>query len=268
MVDKSEKFNWLVRVGYFSRAILYSVVGLIALTSAGKIANGTNGVFLAIEDFPAGTAILWIMVVGLTAYGLFRLCSPLFDIENEGSDAKGWGKRLGHLGSAIGHFALAFSAYKFASSDGSGSGGGGGAQEAASGVLSMEFGGIILGLLGIAFFIAAFAQAKKAYTGEFMNRISAQAPDHTRTVGAIGYAARAVVFVVIGWSLFQAGFMSAGSEQVKTLGDAVASLADDGFIFTLVAIGLIAFGILSLILARYRIIPEMGPHGKVPSFRA
>jgi len=55
---------------------------------------------------------------------------------------------------------------------------------------------------------------------------------------------------------------------VKTLGDAVASLADDGAIFTLVAIGLIAFGLLSLILARYRIIPDMGPEGKVPSFRA
>ena len=26
MVDKSEKFNWLVRVGYFSRAILYFVL--------------------------------------------------------------------------------------------------------------------------------------------------------------------------------------------------------------------------------------------------
>ena len=270
MVDKSEKFNWLVRVGYFSRAILYSVVGIIALTSAHKIADGTNGVFEAIEDFPLGTAILWIMVVGLTAYGLFRLCSPLFDIENEGSDAKGWGKRLGHLGSAVGHFALAFSAYQFASSDGGASSGsgGGGAQGAASGVLTMEFGGIILGLLGIAFFIAAFAQAKKGITGEFMNRISAQAPDHTRTLGAIGYLARAVVFVVIGWSLFQVGFMSAGSEQVKTLGDAVASLADDGAIFTLVAIGLIAFGVLSLILARYRIIPDMGPEGKVPNFRA
>ena len=50
MVDKSEKFSWLVRVGYFSRAILYSVLGLIALTSADRIAEGTNGIFLAIED--------------------------------------------------------------------------------------------------------------------------------------------------------------------------------------------------------------------------
>lgn len=266
MVDKSEKFNWLVRVGYFSRAILYSVIGIIALTSAQHVAEGTNGVFQAVEDFPAGTVILWIMVVGLAAYGLFRLCSPLFDIENEGSDAKGWGKRIGHLGSAIGHFALAYSAYKFATSGGSG--GGDGAQEAASGVLSMEFGGIILGLLGICFFLAAFAQAKKGITGEFMHRISAQAPSHTRTIGAIGFCARAVVFAVIGWSLFQAGFMSGGSEQVETLGGAVASLADDGIIFTLVAIGLLAFGLLSLILARYRIIPELDKNAGVPSFRA
>ena len=61
MVDKSEKFNWLVRVGYFSRAILYTVLGLIALTSASEIAAGTNGIFMAIEDFPLGTAILWII---------------------------------------------------------------------------------------------------------------------------------------------------------------------------------------------------------------
>ncbi len=265
MVDKSEKFSTLVRVGYFSRAILYSVLGLIALTSAGKIGQGTNGIFQAIQEFPLGTAILWLMVVGLFAYALFRFASTFFDIENHGSDTTGWGKRIGHAGSAIGHLALAYSAYKFATS---GSDSGGGAQEAASGVLSMEFGGVILGILGIAFFITAAFQAKKGVSGSFMNRISARAPSQTRMVGGIGYVARAVVFLVIGWSLFKAGFMSGGSEQVKTLGDAVASLAGEGIIFTLVAIGLLAFGLFSLVLARYRIIPDMGAHGKVPQFRA
>ena len=274
MVDKSEKFNWLVRVGYFSRAILYTMIGIIALTSAGKIAQGTNGVFRAIEDFPAGNAILWLLVVGLTAYGLFRLASTFFDIENHGSDAHGWGKRLGHAGSAIGHFALAYSAYKFATFEGPGQGSGGsggdggGAQQAASGVLSMDLGGIVLGLLGIAFFAAAFSQAKKGITGSFMHRISGQAPDFTRIIGGIGFCARAVVFTVIGWSLFSAGFLSGGSQQVKTLGDAVASLSDTGFLFTIVAIGLLLFGIFSLILARYRIIPDMSSNGKVPAFRA
>ena len=265
VVDKSEKFSWLVRVGYFSRAVLYTVVGLIALTSAGRIAEGTAGIFKAIEDFPAGIAILWIMVFGLFGYALFRFCSPLFDIENEGSDAKGWGKRIGHAGSAIGHLALSWSAFKFATDRNSG---GGGAQEAAAGVLGIEFGGVLIGLLGLTFFIAAFNQAKKGITGSFMNRISPQAPDFTRWIGGAGYLARAVVFVVIGWSLVGAGFMSKGSDQVKTIGDAVASLADNGIWFTITAIGLLLFGLFSFILARYRIIPELSSGGKVPKFRA
>ena len=278
MVDKSEKFNWFVRLGYFSRAILYFVLGLVALTNSSMIAEGTNGVFRAIEDYPAGTVILWIMVLGLIAYALFRLCSPIFDIENNGSDSKGWAKRIGHAGSAIAHFALAYSAYKFATSEGSGSsggsgsgggsGGGGGAQEAASGVLSFEFGGVVLGLLGIALLAAAVFQAKKGITGEFMNRISGQAPSFTRWLGGAGFLARGVVYTVIGWSLVKAGFMSGGSQQIKTLGDAVASLAGEGFIFTLTAIGLMLFGLFSLVLARYRIIPELDSSAGVPKFRA
>ena len=265
MIDKSENFRTLVRVGYFSRAILYTVLGLIALTSAGKIAQGTDGIFIAIEEFPAGMAILWLMVVGLSAYALFRLASTFFDIENHGSDKVGWGKRIGHAGSAIGHFALAFSAYKFATSSGSG---GNGAQDAAAGILSVTLGGAVLGILGLLFFVAAFAQAKKGITGSFMNRISPQAPVSTRWLGGAGFLARAAVFIVIGWSLVKAGFMSSGTDQIKTLGDAVASLSGEGFVFTLVAAGLLVFGIFSFILARYRIIPDMDTHGRIPSFRA
>ena len=61
--------------------------------------------------------------------------------------------------------------------------------------------------------------------------------------------------------------MSAGSEQIKTLGDAVASLAGQGIVFTLVPIGLLVFGLFSLILARYRIIPDLGENGRVPAYR-
>lgn len=265
VVDKSEKFSTLVRIGYFSRAILYSVLGLIALTSAGRIGEGTNGIFQAIRDFPLGTAILWLMVVGLLAYALFRFSSTALDVEHHGTDSTGWATRIGHAGSAIGHLALAYSAYKFATS---GSDNGGGAQEAASGVLAVEFGGIVLGLLGIAFFATAAFQAKKGITGSFMNRISHRAPSQTRWIGGAGYLARAVVFLIIGWSLFKAGFMSGGSDQIKTLGDAVASLAGEGIVFTLVAIGILAFGLFSLVLARYRIIPDLGAEGRVPSFRA
>lgn len=264
-IDKSEKFTWAVRVGYFSRAILYSLLGFIALTNTQQIADGTNGIFRAIQDFPAGTAILWLMVLGLIAYALFRLCSPLFDIENEGSDKKGWAKRLGHAGSAIGHFALAYSAFAFATSSQGSSGGG--AQQAASGVLSFEFGGAVLGVLGLILFLAGAFQFKKAFTGEFMRRIGPGAPNGTRILGGAGYAARGIVYFVIGLSLVKAGFGSGSAGQIKTLGDAVASLADNGLWLNITAIGLLMFGLFSLVLARYRIIPELDESAGIPKFR-
>lgn len=264
MVDKSEKFTQLVRVGYFSRAILYGVLGLIALTGAGRIAEGTNGVMQAIEEYSAGTLVLWILVVGLVAYALFRFASTAFDIENNGSDGKGWAKRIGHAGSGIGHLLLAWSAYQFATSGSSSGGTSSGTQDAAAGVLSMSLGPVLLGLLGIALMIAAAMQAKKGYTGEFMQRISSRAPDATRLIGGAGYFARAVVYLIIGWSLVQAAWLSS-SAKVETLGGAVASLADNGAWFTLVAIGLLAFGLFSLILARYKIIPDLEASGRMPS---
>jgi hypothetical protein len=268
MVDTSEKFRWLVRLGYVAHAVLYTLLGLIALTSRERISEGAQGVFEAVRDVPAGTAILWLLVLGLVGYALFRLSSTLFDIEHHGTDKKGIAQRAGHAGSAIGHLVLAWTAYQFATSGG-GSGGseGGRAQEAAAGVLSFQFGNLVLGLLGLAFLAAAVFQAKKGVTGEFMRRISSRAPDATRWLGGAGYLARAVVFAIIGWALMQSGWFGSTGEVV-TLGGAITSLGDDGFAFTLVAIGLLMFGLFSLVLARYRTIPELDVSGRIPTFRA
>lgn len=263
MTSETGKFETLVRVGYFSRAVLYLVLGLIAFGAIGQIGKGTAGIFETVGSIPGGTLLLWVLVVGLTAYALFRFASPLFDVENKGSDAKGWAQRLGHAGSAVGHLALAWTAYKFATG---GSGGeDGGASQAAQGVLSFGLGGLAIAMLGVAFFLAALAQAEKAVTAKFMNHISNEAPDQTCLIGRLGYATRAIVFTVIGWSLIETGLLSEGSSNVKTLGEAVAALAGTGWLFTLVALGLVMFGLFSLVLARYRTIPDIdtrkGPAG-------
>lgn len=265
MQSPPHKFSTLVRVGYFSRAVLYVVLGLIGLTRASELQQGTDGIFLAIRDFTAGTVLLWLMVVGFTFYGLFRLASTVFDIEHHGNDRKGWMTRIGHAASALGHFALALTAYGFATyapADGSG------AREAAAGLLSLTLGGTVLGLLGVCFLFAAFQQVKEGLSGTFMEYISHRAPNQTRGLGTTGYLARAVVFAIIGWSLIEAGLLSGSAEGVKTLGEAVASLSGSGIWFRLVATGLLVFGLFSLILARYRIIPELDLKRRVPAFRA
>lgn len=266
MAEVSASLTPLIRIGFLARAVLYVLLGLIALTGAQSVSQGTDGIFQTIENAPAGKAVLGVLAVGLAAYGLFRLASLVFDIENNGSDGKGWAKRIGHGASAVGHFLLAWTAYKFI--EGTGSDSGEGTSEATAGVLSIEFGDIVIGLLGVAFFAAAAAQAMKGLSGEFMKRVSPDAPRATRTIGGLGYVARAVVFGVIGWSLVVAGFLAGGAENVMTLGEAVASLAGTGWLFTLTAAGLLLFGLFSAVLARWRIIPEMSAHGRVPATSA
>jgi hypothetical protein len=46
------------------------------------------------------------------------------------------------------------------------------------------------------------------------------------------------------------------SNKTKGLGEAIVALRDDGAIYTLVAIGLLLFGVFSLVMARYRVIPD------------
>lgn len=254
MIDKSDKFEWFVRLGYLSRAVLYLLLGVIALTSREKIAQGPEAAFTSAGALPGGTALLWILALGMLSYALFRFASTFFDIENHGTDKEGIAKRIGHAGSGIGHLVLAYSAYGLAS--GAPSGEGNQAERAAAGLLSVDLGALTLGLLGIAFAVAGVMQARKGITGSFMKRISRKAPQYTRAVGGMGFVTRALVFAIIGWSLIRSAWFNQSSE-VKSLGEAIASLGYNGILFTAVAAGLILFGIFSLILTWYRIVPQL-----------
>lgn len=269
MVDKSEKYRWLVHLGFAARGVVYLLLGYLFLAGTGQsqAEDGPQGVFDYLQQVPGGTPILYLCALGLIGYALYRLSSLIFDAENYGRDKKGIAQRVGHGASGLAHLVLAYTAFQFAQGKQQSSGGGGGAQEATGTILSMEFGSIVIGILGLCFLAAALAQAKKAITGEFMQRVSPSAPGFTKIIGRAGFAARTVVFAVISWSFVESAWLSSSS-QVKTLGEAVSSLRDDGVLFTLVAIGLLLFGVFSLVMARYRTVPDLDPDGKKPSYRS
>src|SRR5688500_13228558 len=113
MVDKSEKFGWLVRLGFAARGLVYLLIGVLALT-ANREQTGPEGAFNLLQGAPLGAPILYLAALGLVGYALFRLCSLLFDVENHGADGKGIAHRIGHGGSGVAHLALAWMAFQFA----------------------------------------------------------------------------------------------------------------------------------------------------------
>ena len=80
------------------------------------------------------------------------------------------------------------------------------------------------------------------------------------------FLVRHVVFLLIGWSIVKSAWFEQ-SREVMGLGEAIMALSDNGPVYTLVAAGLILFGVFSLIVARYRIIPDVGHDLRRPRFR-
>jgi hypothetical protein len=255
VVDKSEKFITLVRVGYAARGLVYLLLGYIALSTGGEAEAGGKAVFDWLQDVPLGTIVLWVMALGLVAYAAFKFISAIADVQRHGSDKKGLVTRVGEFASGCAYSFLAYACFQFATGAKSSASGEEGSQQMAGTVLSASLGPVVIGLIGLGFFVGAFMQAKGAATASFMHRVSGRAPTGIEAVGRAGYAARAVVFAIIGWSLVKSAWFSQSSE-IKGLGQALLSLRDTGPLYTVVAIGLVLFGLFSLVIARYRIIPD------------
>lgn len=258
MVDKSEKVVWMTRLGFVVRGVVYVLLGYLALSSTGSgtVGKGQSGILDYLQNVPGGTAILLSAAFGLLGYGLFRLSSALLDTENYGTDARGTAARIGHLCSAMIHFGLTWSALQFAI--GSKHDADDRTHAMVSTTLSYELGYLALGIVGLGLIGGALYQGKQAVTLDFMRRVSSQAPSLTCWLGRFGYAARAMVFLLIGWSLLRSAWLERTSEALS-LGDAILNLRDMELAYNLVALGLLLFGFFSIVVARYRIIPDLDP---------
>ncbi len=264
MTDAPEKFSWLVRFGYGGRGVVYLLLGWLALSTRARIDGGNQAVFDMLQNMPFGHIILLVLVVGLAGYVAFKVLALVCDIEHHGCDTKGWRHRLANLGGIMGYSIVAFSALRFAL----GLKHGVGESQTKATVhtaLDWSMGKVAIGVIGVCFVIAAGAQVRQAVTGHFMHRVSSRAPGWVEWLGRAGFAARAVVFAIVGWSLMRAAWWHHSSEA-KGLGEALTSLRGSGWLYTLVVIGLMMFGAFSLIVARWLIVPRVHREDLKPSF--
>lgn len=264
MADAPEKFSWLVRFGYGGRGVVYLLLGWLALGTRARVDAGNQAVFAMLQNMPLGRVALLALVAGLAGYIAFKVLCLVCDIEHHGNDMKGWRHRLANLGGIMGYSIVVYSALRFAL----GLKHGVGESQTRATVhtaLDWSLGKVAIGIVGVGFVIAAAAQIRQAATGHFMHRVSGQAPGWVEWLGRTGFAARTVVFAIVGWSLMRAAWWHHSSEA-KGLGEALMSLRGSGVLYTLVVIGLMLFGAFSLIVSRYLIVPHVERRDLKPAF--
>lgn len=248
----------LARAGYAARGVVYALVGFLAVeTALGSRSRPTDTRGALQEIAGRSVAFLWLIAVGLAGYALWRVVQGFLDPEHKGTDLKGLAHRVGRVGSGLIHGGLAWAAARIAM----------GAHEDAGGraylawtakLMHQPFGRWLVAAVGVGIIAGGLFQIRRGWMEKFRKEIRLQEMDATERSlalhsGKLGLIARGVVFLISGWFLIQAA-LRFDPGQARGLGGALAALAGQphgAILLGVVAVGLIAFGAYSLLLARY-----------------
>lgn len=256
-------FERLARLGYASKGLVYFIVGFLAaqavFSTGGGRTTDTSGALSEIVNQPFGKFLLFLVTIGIIGYFLWRMIQTILDPEHQGQkmDAKRIAQRIGYAFSALAYAGLALTAVKLIM--GSGGGKKDTTEDLTAQLLAQPFGQWLVGLVGSIVIGVGFSYFYQAYKAKFrrhfkLDEMSQNELTWATRLGRFGIAARGIVFVIIGLFFIQAARLSDAS-QAKGLGDVLAILAQQPFspvILGLVPLGLIAYGIYSVIEARYR----------------
>ena len=252
----------IARFGYVTKGVVYLIVGLLAVGAAIGMGGRTTdppGALRTIGTQPFGLVVLGFVALGLAAYALWRLVQAVADPEGEGRDLSGIASRIGHGAAGLGYAVLAFTAGQLVIT----SGGGGSPKDWTAWLLSLPFGWVLVMGVGIGVAGYGFHQLYKAYQAEFeehlkRSEMSDRVESWIMQGGRFGLAARGVVIGMAGVFVIVAALRFDPSEAAG-LGGALQALLQSPFgswILGVVALGLVAYGLLMLAVARYgRIAP-------------
>ena len=250
----------LARLGYATEGAMYALIGLLAAGVAfgsGGHATGQRGALEIVAGSPFGGVLVGLIALGFLGYALWRGIQAITDPDGEGTDVKGIGKRAGYGVSALVYAGLAFGAVGLIL--GSASRGGRTPDDWTALLLSWPLGRALVVCAGLAVVGLGLRELYQAYKARFLkylelDEMGERARRWTERWGRLGVAARGIVFCVVGPFLVRAA-LEHDPQEARGLGGALQTLAQQPFgawLLGAVALGLVAYGLFMLSVARYR----------------
>lgn len=253
----------IAHAGYAAKAVVYLIIGGLALAAALKIGGGLTdqtGAAQVIYRQPFGAFLLILSAIGWLIYALWCVLEGTLDTEHKGTDAKGIITRVGYAAVGVTYAALALAAFGLATGKSSGAKSSNTqAQDWTARLLSAPGGValvllvslVVLGIAGLLFY--------RAYSADFRQQLELgqASPELQKTIillGRVGNAALGVVFTIIGVFLIVAAVQRNPSKATGLSGALGALLAQPlgNLLLAIVALGLLAYGVYSIAQARYR----------------
>lgn len=265
MEDVAPWVEWLARVGFAAKGVLYITVGIIAaqagLGPGGGITD-THGALTTVHHLTFGGLLLYVIAAGLIGYAVWRVVEAVVDPDGRGSGPKGLALRTSFAVRGVFHGTIGVAAFRMALGDSS-AGSGNGARDATAFAFHMPAGELLV-WLGAAFVLGYGAyQLYRAWVAKLSRQLDLSPLTGTTrlwivAISRFGIAARGIIFCLIGFFLGRAAARHDAGEA-GGIRESLSMLASLGrWPFVLVALGLIAYGVHELVNARYRRIRVAG----------
>lgn len=250
----------LGRAGMVCIGLVHLIVAYLALRVAfgasGQQAD-QKGAIAEIGATPLGKGVLWVLAVGLIAYGGWQLMMAAVGFRWIQKKNKRTRRRIGAVVRAIIGISLGLYSARLAAGDSGGGSGDQQQQELTAQLLALPFGQILVAVAAVVVFCVGIAQLRKGLKKKFLEDLDlGDLPNGTqqwvRRLGVFGYAAKGVVLCIIGVLLGFAAFWE-NPKEAGGLDAALRTLAAQPFgivALVVVAIGLAAFGVYCFGAAR------------------
>ncbi len=248
-VGGSAPLAWGARLGYAVSGLLHLLIGWIALKIAWGLGGGTadqSGALATVAGSSGGLILLWVAVAGFVLLALWQVLEVV-----TGAHGAKAADRLKSGGKAIAYAALAVSAFTFARGGGTSSRAQ--TRDATAGIMAQPGGRVLVGLLGLGVLAVGAYHVYKGWTGKFLQDLAGRPGAWVVGAGRVGYVAKGVALGIVG-VLFVVAGLHRSTKDATGLDGALRALRAQPFgqyLLTLVALGLVAFGVHTLARARY-----------------
>ncbi|HYQ68467.1 DUF1206 domain-containing protein [Actinophytocola sp.] len=242
----------------------YGVVHLIVAYLALRVAFGDSGEQAdqkgALQEVGAtsfGAIVLWVLAIGLFAYGLWQFMMAAIGFQWVQKKGKRTRKRIGSVARGIIGISLGVYAVRLVTGSGGGQSGNQGQQEWTGKLLSLPAGRVLVAIVAAIVIGVAVGEIVRGVKRSFLqdlnlDELPAGTQRWVRRLGFFGYIAKGVVLGIVGILLGIAAFQS-DAKEAGGLDRALKTLAAQPFgtiALVLVAVGLAAFGVYCFAAAR------------------
>lgn len=256
----SKVLDRLARLGLVCRSVLYALIGIlalqIALGSGGEEAD-KGGAIKTVAKQPFGTALLWLMALGVAALAVWQLWNAL-------AGARKPLERFESAARTLVYTIVVVSIFSLLLGDG-GESGDEQSQDVTRHLLDLPGGVLVVAATGAGLMLLGGYWIYQGLTRQFLDELRvAEIPGRLRPVveklGLVGYLCRGAIAGLAGVFLVRAA-LTYDPEQAKGIDAALRSLADTPagpWLLAAAALGLVLFAGYCLCEARWHRIDPAG----------